>query len=622
MDKNQIQNLKLATTLTNLAEIYKQKNESPKAAIDLNIAARTIRDYPGDIFDAYNKGFISSLPAIDETAYKIIEEFFKTGRIKLYDEIKGQYSDELIKFIRISGLGKKTIFKLYELLDLKSMNDLREKVQETGISKLILEKTSLDAEPINEIQIKRLIDSVDYYSSVDGLVPRGFVEFFTESMMNEFDRIKEVKKAVFTGSIRRKKSFIRDIDILLLPEFNAVQYDSIKSEKLLKKLCNLSFINGLIAIDSRPDNISGRFKTTLGIDMEIIITYSKSWSLDLFYTTGSKEHIKKVEKIARQRELFSRNMIQLSPYLSENPAVAQLKPGNNKPEAIASFEDNSDEIIYKMLDLQYIPPELRENNNEIELALNKKLPELIKIQDIKGDLHVHSQWSDGLIDFDEMIEKAKVFGYEYIAISDHSMSNLYGKGLNEEGIIEKIEYVKNLREKTKVLKILMGGEVDIKSVGKLDYDEHILKQMDVVIGSMHSNYTNSYQENTARIVSAIENNNIDLIAHPTGVVFGARAPYSLNMEQIIKSAAAHGKALEINSYFVRLDLNEDYSRKVKENGGKITINTDSHRLNNLDMMKLGVDVARRAGLEKEDVINTMTLEELMKWKNKTARDKR
>lgn len=604
MDKNQIHNLKLATTLANLAEIYKQKSEGTKAAIDLNVAARTVRDYPGNIFDAYNRGFIASLPGIDETVYELIKEFFETGRIKLYDEIRGQYPDELIKFIRISGLGKKRIFNLYELLDLKSMSDLRQKVHETGIYKLILENTSLDKEPVNEIQIKRLIDSVDYYYCIEGLTPRGFLEFFIESIMNEFGRMKEVKRVVVTGSMRRKKSFVRDIDILLLPEFNTDKYDSKKSELLLKKLCNLSFINELTAINSKPDSISGRFKTTLGLDMEIIISCSKAWPLDLFYTTGSKEHVKRVEEIAMQRGLF-------------NGSSIQLKPG-----AIAGLEDNSDEIIYKMLDLLYIPPELRENNNEIELALNKRLPELIKLEDIKGDLHVHSSWSDGLIDFDEMVTKAKVLGYEYLAISDHSISNLYGKGLNEERIIEKFEYIKYLKAKTKVLKILMGGEVDIKSVGKMDYGEHILEQMDIVLGSMHSNYTNSCEENTARVISAIENSNVNIIAHPTGVVFGARAPYLLDMERIIEAAAIYGKALEINSYFMRLDLNENYSRKVKASGGKVAINTDSHRLNNLDMIKLGVDVARRAGLEKEDVINTMSLDELVNWKQKTTHYKK
>lgn len=613
MDKNQIHNLKLATTLANLAEIYKQKSDGTKAAIDLNVAARTVRDYPGNIFDAYNRGFIASLPGIDETAYELIEEFFETGRIKLYDEIRGQYPDELIKFIRISGLGKKRIFKLYELLDLKSMSDLRQKVHETGIYKLILENTSLGKEPINEIQIKRLIDSVDYYYCIKGLTPRGFLEFFIESIMNEFGRIKEVKRTVVTGSMRRKKSFVSDIDILLLPEFNTDEYDSKKSELLLKKLCNLTFINELTAINSKPDNISGRFKTTLGLDMEIIITCSKSWPLDLFYTTGSKEHVKRVEEIAMQRGHFNGSSILLN---------SQPKMGSNKPEAIAGFEDNSDAIIYKMLDLQYIPPELRENNNEIGLALNKRLPELIKLKDIKGDLHVHSSWSDGLIDFDEMVAKAKVLGYEYLAISDHSISNLYGKGLNEERIIEKFEYIKYLKAKTKVLKILMGGEVDIKSIGKMDYGEHILEQMDIVLGSMHSNYTNSFEENTLRVLGAIENSNVNIIAHPTGVVFGARAPYLLDMERIIEAAATHGKALEINSYFMRLDLNENYSRKVKASGGKIAISTDSHRLNNLDMIKLGVDVARRAGLEKEDVINTMSLDELMNWKQKTARYKK
>ena len=189
-------------------------------------------------------------------------------------------------------------------------------------------------------------------------------------------------------------------------------------------------------------------------------------------------------------------------------------------------------------------------------------------------------------------------------------------------LLKKFEYIKYLKAKTKVLKILMGVEVDIKSVGKLDYGEHILEQMDIVLGSMHSNYTNSCEENTARVISAIENSNVNIIAHPTGVVFGARAPYLLDMERIIEAAAIHGKALEINSYFIRLDLNENYSRKVKASGGKIAINTDSHRLNNLDMIKLGVDVARRAGLEKEDVINTMSLDELMNWKQKTARYKK
>lgn len=612
MNKDQIQNLKLATTLANLAEIYKQKNKGTKSAIDLNVAARTVRDYPGNIFDAYNCGFLKSLAGINEMTYKLIKEFLETGRIKLYDEIRGQYSDELIKFIRISGLGKRRIFKLYELLGSKSMSDLREKVHQPGIYKSILESTALDDEPINEIQIKRLIDSVDYYYNIENLTPRGFLEFFIEDIINEFGSIKEVKKVVFTGSIRRKKLFVHDMDILLLPEFNIDKYDRGKSQLLLKKFCNLSFINELTEINPKPGSISGRFKTILGLDMEIIITCSRSWPLDLFYTTGSKEHIKKIEELARQRGIFNGNSI-----LPDS----LVKPGSNKTDA-TDLEVDSDALIYKTLDLQYIPPELRENNNEIELALKRKLPKLVTLGDIKGDLHVHSSWSDGLIDLNDMVEKAKTLGYEYLAISDHSISNRYGLGLDEEKIIEKCKYVKDLKAKIKTLRILMGGEVDIKSIGKMDYGENMLGLMDIVLGSMHSNYTNSLEENTLRVVSAIENSYVNIIAHPTGIVFGARAPYLIDMDRIIKTAAAYGKALEINSYFIRLDLNEDYSRRVKASGGRIAIDTDSHRLNNMDMIKLGVDVARRAGLEKEDVINTMSLEELMNWKQETTRNKK
>jgi DNA polymerase (family X) len=604
MNKDQIQNLKLATTLANLAEIYKQKNDGTRSTIDLNVAARTVRDYPGNILDAYNRGYIKSLAGINEMTYKLIKEFLETGRIKLYDEIRGQYSDELIKFIRISGLGKRRIFKLYELFGSKSMSELYEKVHQSGIYKFILENTALDDEPINEIQTKRLIDSVDYCYSIKGLTPRGFLEFFVEDIINEFSRIKEVRKAVFTGSIRRKKLFVHDMDILLLPKFNSNEYDIEKSKLLLKEFCNLSFINELTEINPKPGSISGRFKTIFGLDMEIIITCSRSWPLDLFYTTGSKEHIKKIEELALQRGIFNKGSIQF------------------KPGITASLEADSDALIYKTLDLQYIPPELRENNDEIELSLKGKLPKLITLGDIKGDLHVHSSWSDGLMDLNDMVEKAKTLGYEYLAISDHSISNRYGLGLDEERIIEKCKYIKDLKAKIKALKILMGGEVDIKSIGKMDYDENMLRLMDIVLGSMHSNYAYSLEENTLRVVSAIENSCVNIIAHPTGIVFGARAPYLIDMDRIIKTAAAYGKALEINSYYIRLDLNEDYSRKVKASGGRIAIDTDSHRLNNLDMIKLGVDVARRAGLEKEDVVNTMSLEELMNWKQETACNKK
>jgi len=219
-----------------------------------------------------------------------------------------------------------------------------------------------------------------------------------------------------------------------------------------------------------------------------------------------------------------------------------------------------------------------------------------------------------MMEIDEVVEKAKDLNYEYIAITDHSSSNVYGNGLDEERMLKKIDYLNQYRSKTMDLDLLIGGEVDIRGIGKLDYEEDILEKIDIVIGSMHSNYLNTVEENSMRVTSALESSFIDAMAHPTGVVFGSRAPYTLDLEKIFASAAKHNKAMEINSYLLRLDLNDRFSREFKSLGGRFVINTDSHRIANLDMISLGIDVARRAGLTKEDIINAMPLDELMKWK--------
>jgi DNA polymerase (family 10) len=213
-----------------------------------------------------------------------------------------------------------------------------------------------------------------------------------------------------------------------------------------------------------------------------------------------------------------------------------------------------------------------------------------------------------------MVKKAKEYKYDYMAISDHSQSNIYGNGLSEKRVLEKIRYINDLRSRVKEPYILMGAEVDIKGIGRLDYSNDILKKIDMVICAMHSSFPNNSIENTARAVSVLENKYIDILAHPTGVVFGSRAPYFIDMDKLMEAAAKNNKALEINSYFARLDLNEENARKAGKMGVKVAINTDSHRIEDMDMIKLGVDVARRAGLQKGDILNTMSLEEIKGWK--------
>ncbi|GAG58852.1 unnamed protein product [marine sediment metagenome] len=319
------------------------------------------------------------------------------------------------------------------------------------------------------------------------------------------------------------------------------------------------------------------------------------------YTTGSKKHVEKLERIAQKKGYFKSGRIETAGF-SENSGEGT---GNYLPADDEFYEKN----IYSRLNLQYIPPELREDLGEIELAENFLVPSLLTMEDIKGDLHIHSRWSDGIISLHDMVERVKKFNYEYIAITDHSESSYYGRGLDAKRVQEKINYINKLKSRFKDFYILMGSEIEIRGVGKLDYPENIIKKMDIAIGSMHSSFLNTRAENTARTVSAIENRYIDFIAHPTGVVFGNRAPYSIDVDRLISAAAKNNKALEINSYFLRMDLSEQDVRKAREMGVKVVINTDAHRPNNMDMVRLGVDVARRAGLQKKDVLNALTLKD-------------
>ncbi len=631
-------NLRISTIFANIAELAKQKDGNQKTVMDFTRAARTIRDFPGDLKDAYINGILRKLPGIIPDVYKLIEEYFKTGSIGLYDELKADYSEELIKFIRISGLGKRRIFAIYESLGAKDLDELKERIREEGSFSRILKSPNIGKDLVTEIHLKRLVHSLDYYESTSGLFPKGYINFFIDKIKSEIIKLKDVKNIEVTGSIRRKKAFVRDIDILILTNFNLSGFNIQKSNIFLQDFKKLTFIKSIKSIDLRRGNLSARFDTTYGVDIEVVISSGPGWEVDLFYTTGSKNHVRKIEEIALKRGLLGNHGIDLNAAgfirkdhnLTGAKTSAANHPGNfshgiflkenenrKKTTVLKNYEegqDTSDYLIYENLGLERIPPELREDKGEVELAKRYALPKLIKLSDIKGDLHVHSSWSDGIISLEDIIKSCRKYKYEYLAISDHSISNLYGNGLDTGRMLEKIDYIKGLRQSIKDFDLLIGGEVDIRGVSMLDYDESILKKMDIALASMHSNYLNTVEENTSRITGAIKNSMIDAIAHPTGVVFGARAPYEMKMEQIFEVAVKYNKALEINSYLLRLDLNDSLTSEYKKMGGKVVINTDSHRATNLDMIVYGVEVARRAGLEKDDVINTKTLKELKQWK--------
>jgi DNA polymerase (family 10) len=601
-------NLKLANILLDMAEILKSDLKDKEIPLKLIVTSRTLRDGP-ELIDRIRAGEkIEELPGIKEPVCPLVAEYLDTGRVLLYEKIRSGYSEEMIRFISVSGLGKKRMFAIYENFNIKSLEELKDGLAETKSFTAFLAKKELFSERDSGFYIKRLRKSLDYMESAEGRFPRWPVEYCLDKIKRELGKMRDIASIAVVGSLRRKKPSVQDIDILVLPYFNDSGYDYARSEELIKDIGSLDFIRRLRGKDQRKESISAVFETDFGIETEFIISSFKDWAVDLLYTTGSKKHIKKLEGLAEGKGYFNGSRIAV-----DIPVVA-VKPGGNArlQNELVDYEQK----IYKKFGLQYIPPELREDRGEIEAASKNLLPALVGMKDIKGDLHVHSTWSDGLIDLDDMVERIKKYGYEYLAITDHSESNFYGRGLDKERIKEKTEYVRSLKSKHRNFEILMGSEIDIRKVGRLDYPDDVIRKLDIAIGSLHSSFLNTEAENTARSISAVNNKYIDFIAHPTGKVFKDRAPYFIDIDKLISAVVENRKAMEINSYFLRLDLDEENTKRLKEMGGKVVINTDAHRPNNLDMMRLGVDIARRAGLEKKDVLNTLTLKELRAWKRK------
>ena len=303
------------------------------------------------------------------------------------------------------------------------------------------------------------------------------------------------------------------------------------------------------------------------------------------YFTGSKAHNIKLRQLAIKKGLK----------LSEYGIF-------RKDKKIAG---RTEEEMYKTLGLIYIPPELREDRGEIDAAEKGSLPELVKLSDIKGDLHVHSTWSDGGSSIEELVKKAMVMGYEYIAITDHSQGLKVAGGLSKGELTNKKGEIERLNKKYKDIKVLFGTEVDIDSDGNLDYSDEVLSQMDVVIGAIHSGFKQSKEKLTKRIIKACQNKYVHIIAHPTGRLWGARDAYEIDIEDILKVCKDTGTMIEINSFPQRLDLNDINCRMAKDLGVKLVVNTDAHIADQLEMMKFGISVARRGWLEKKDIINTL-----------------
>ncbi len=573
-----MKNKEIAQIFYRIADALEFKGEQVFRILAYRKAARIIEELSEDIEVLNKEGKLKDIPGIGEGIAKKIDEYIKTGVMKKYHEAMAGIPQELLELLNIQNLGPKTLKLANEKLGVKNLSDLKSVIENGSLAKLFR---------MGEKKVDNIRKGIILYEQGQKRIPIDTALLISEMVVNYLKKTPGILNISPSGSLRRMKETVGDIDILVTGK---------NGQKIINYFTKMSEVTQVLASGSTKGSvIIGLGEEAIQVDVRFV--EPKSYGSALQYFTGSKEHNIKLRSIAKEKGL------KLSEY-----GIYLIK-SNSKEKYIAG---KTEEDVYQALGLPWIPPEIREDRGEIEAALANKLPQLISYDEIKGDLQVHSNYSDGAATIAEIVQAGIKLGYEYIAITDHSKTAQYAGGLSEDHLKMQWDEIDRIQAKYKKIKILKGIEVDILKSGNLDFSDRILSNLDIVVAAIHQGFK---QNVTKRICSAIENPYVKIIAHPTGRLINKREGYEVDLEKILEHARKYQKILEINAYPNRLDLNDIWARRAKEMGIKLAINTDAHGVLDLNWMRFGIGVARRAWLEKQDVINTLSWQELKKLLN-------
>jgi len=567
----------IAGIFLEIAQILEIKGANPFRIRAYQRAAQKIEELGDELKVIAAKDELTSLPGIGSDLSEKIKELFAKGSLDYYDKLRKDTPEGLLSMLDIQGLGPKTIKRFYQEFKIDTIAKLQEWARSGKLSQLegIKEKT--------EQNILRGIELLREGSSRTLLY---YALETAEDFIKALKKIKAVEAIEVAGSLRRRKATVRDIDILVISK---------KPDLVIDKFTKLESVKDILA---KGETKASVIASSNNIQVDLRVIAKKSFGSSLLYFTGSKVFNIALRSYAQKKDC----------------KINEYGLFSTKEDKLLASK--SEEDIFSRLKMSYIPAELREDRGEIEAALRGSLPKLVELKDIKGDLHMHSHYSDGKASIEEMVEAAKKLGYKYIGISDHSQSLKVAGGLSVAELKISIDQIRKLNQKLKGIRILCGSEVDISGEGKLDYPDSILKELDFVIAAIHSGFKQSKAEQTKRIVKACSNKYVNIIAHPTGGLWGMRDPYEIDLDEVLAAACANQVALEINCHPQRYDLNDIGAMKAKQAGVKLALNSDSHSTEQLKLMSLGVSVARRGWLTKGDLINCMSLEELLKWLKK------
>jgi DNA polymerase (family 10) len=582
-------NQDLASLFVQMAQISQLRGENVFKAVSFERVARVLESLAEDVCDLAKQRRLAELAGVGEHSRRIIEEFVRTGQSQEHQEMLASIPLGLLGLLRIPGLGPKTAAQLWKERGITSTAELATAIEAGKLAGL---------RGIGEKKIAAITEGLQ--ASVTSQDRHGLpdVQAITRQLLAALGNLPGVKDLAVAGSLRRQRETVGDLDLLC----------TTRSTQGAAEICaafsRLPLVERIIACGATKTSVI----VARGLQVDLRVVPEASLGAALIYFTGSKAHNVKIRGLAQDRGL---TLNEWGLYPAEAFAAAPRKAG--EAPALESVAGRTEADVYEALGLAWVEPELREGRGEVEAAASRALPRLITRADIQGELHCHTVASDGRNSILEMGEAALARGYKFLAITDHSASSVIANGLSAERLRAHIRTIRDAQKRLAGLTLLAGSEVDILVDGRLDYDDALLAELDIVIASPHASLRQDRQKATDRLLRAIDNPHVNIIGHPTGRLIGGRSGLDLDLPRVFKAAADAGVAMEINAGWPRLDLRDTHARAARDAGVKITINTDAHATAAFDEMELGIAVARRAWLTAPDVINTWPLAQLQRF---------
>lgn len=568
----------IAEVLDQIATLLELKTENPFKIRAYTNAARSIETFGGNLGDLKDEETLEKIPGIGKAIAAKVKELAETGSLKFFDELRAEFPANILEMFSLPGLGAKKVKALYEKLNVSSIAQLQEACETGKVAEL---------PGFGKTTQEKLCQAIAARARHTGRFQLGQITAEAEVLQNDLRARPEALQVCIAGSYRRHREIVRDLDFIVATR---------NPEAITQFFVTHPLVEAVLA--QGPTKSSVRLRSGIQCDLRVVTAAEYPFALNYF--TGSKEHNIEMRNRALKRG-WTLNEYRLGP-APIDPAAKKTK---EKIVKIPSIRDEAE--VYRALDLDFIPPELRENCGEFEAAAAARLPCLIEREDLRGTFHCHTTASDGHNTLEEMAAAARQMGLQYLGIADHSRSSIQARGLDVVRLRDQLTAIRKLNMQFKDFRLFAGVECDILRDGALDFEDETLAELDFVVASIHSSFNLSEADMTHRIIRAMDNPYVTMLAHPTGRMLLKREPYAIDIPAILEAAAATGTWIEINAAPKRLDLDWRWWPLAKEKGVKCVINPDAHRVERLQEVRFGIGVARKGWLTKEDVMNCLPL---------------